>query len=573
MVAYFNFISHICAIVWGSWGNFMDNKFLLFMLAHEFSPITLTPIARWLLLQIIQRYEGQEFCLTTAMSAKEFVFHDKKLHTALNELQEHQIIIQRIDDISCREFVRIDIEMFGLRGSIKNSGHFEMERWFSKVVNHDFPLQELFFHLVDTRLHDFYVHHLQHSKPILFGKIDFKTALVLMVLIRHSNQFGITNKCGIHKLKHKTGLSKDTIFRCIKKLKQQGLIRTRVDGTQSSKIISRINPFYALNLSHELWGDKARYGRFYIQKYKSAQFSEVQRVGRLFQLFETCDRELDYYLNFRREPHSAWVYLIQHEPRVLSERSCQRAVFNFENSSRMAQGDLERELVLNLLSGYFELKKRPLAKAWLKEMISYNENELDNNSNNFDNVSMSCALFQCYLEQWSVELYSSSTKLKQLLMSFNVVDVEDIKRLENKLKLSSLLQISDHDLSSFFGQEIQSVIFLISFLLTLIANNQLYVFLTKQGNIKQLKPFSIMPRSFQQQRYSCIFMLDPTLRANEFCILDDADDHSLESQQYKINDSNFNFFSSLSLQQVQDFGLLPIECRAIDCFVDIQNVV
>lgn len=545
----------------------MEDRFLLFLLAHEFSPITLSPTARWLLLQIIQMYGGQEFCLTSAMSAKEFVFHDKKLQTTLNELQEHQIIVRGIDEKSCKEFVRIDIEMFGLWGSVKTIGDFEKERWFSKMMNHELPLKALFFHLVDTKLNDFYVHHLQHTKPIFFGKIDFKTALVLMVLVRHSNQFGITNKCGIHKLKHKTGLSKHAIFRCIKKLKQQGLIRTRVDGTQSSKIISRMNPFYALNLSHELWGDKARYGRFYIEKSKPTQLFEVQRVGRLFQLFKTFNRELDYYLNFRQDPHSTYISLIQHEPRILSDRLCQRTVFNFENSSKMAQDDLEKELVLNLLSVYFELKKYPLAQSWLKELISYNE--LNTKSNNFVNASMACALFQCYLEQWSLELYSSSTRLKQLLLNFDVVEVNDLKRLEKNLKLSSLLQINDRDLSRFFEQEIQSVTFLISFLLTLIANNKLYPFLAKQSNIKQLKPFSIMPRSYHQQTYSCIFMIDPTLRANEFCLLDEADDDFSECRKHKNHDSNFSSFDSPSLQQLQDFGLLPVECRGVDCLVNI----
>ncbi|MFW1852820.1 hypothetical protein ACG9XR_19940 [Acinetobacter guillouiae] len=545
----------------------MENKFLLFLLAHEFSPITLTPTARWLLLQIIQRYGEHEFCLTTAMSAKELIFHDKKLQTTLNELQEHQIIIRRIDEKSCKEFVKIDIEMFSLWGSVKTIGHFEKERWFAKVMNHDLPLRALFFHLVDTRLHDFYVHHLQHTRPILYRKIDFKTALVLMALVRHSNQFGITNKCGIHKLKHKTGLSKDAIFRCIKKLKQQGLIRTRVDGTQSSKIISRMNPFYVLNLSHELWGDKARYGRFYFEKSKPTQLFEVQRVGLLLQLFKTFNRELDYYLNFRHDPHSAYNSLIQHEPRILSDRLCQRTVFNFENSSRMAQDDLEKELVLNLLSGYFELKKYPLARSWLKELISYSE--LNTKSNNFDNASMSCALFQCYLEQWSLELYSSSIRLKQLLVNFDVVDKDDLKRLENKFKLSSLLQITDRESSQFFEQEIQSVTFVIGFLLTLIANNRLSLFLMRQDNIKQLKPFSIIPRSFQQQTYSCIFMLDPTLRENEFYLLDETDDDFSQSQQHKNHDSNFSSFGSPSLEQLQDFGLLPDECSTIDVFVNI----
>ncbi|ELW99849.1 helix-turn-helix domain-containing protein [Acinetobacter baumannii] len=545
----------------------MENKFLLYLLAHEFSPITLTPTARWLLLQIIKRYGEQEFCLTTAMSAKEFVFHEKKLQTTLNELQEHQTIIQRTDDKSGKAFVKLDIEMFSVRGSLKTTSHFDIERWFTKLMNHDLPLKALFFHLVDTRLHDFYVHHLQHVKPILSGKIDFKTALVLMVLIRHSNQFGITNKCGIHKLKHKTGLSKDAIFRCVKKLKQQGLIRTRVDGTQSSKIISQINPFYALNLSHELWGDKARYGRFYIEKNKPTQLFEVQSVSRFLKFFETYDKELDYHLNYKQEPHAAWVCLKQHEPRILSDRLCQRTVFNFENSSRLVQDDLQKELVLNLLSGYFELKKFPLAKKLLGEVISYNE--LDTKPNNFANTSMACALFQCYLEQWNLELYSSSNRLKQLLLNFDAIDVDDFKRLENKFKLSSLLQMADRDLSKFFVLEIQSIAHLIRFLLTMITNNKLYPFLTKQGDIKQLKPFSIMPRSYHQQTYSCIFMLDPTIRANEFYLIDNTDDDSIMSQQHKNNDSDFSSFNSLCLPQLQNFGLLPTECRAIDGFADI----
>jgi hypothetical protein len=55
----------------------MEDRFLLFLLAHEFSPITLSPTARWLLLQIIQMYGGQEFCLTSAMSAKNLYFMKK----------------------------------------------------------------------------------------------------------------------------------------------------------------------------------------------------------------------------------------------------------------------------------------------------------------------------------------------------------------------------------------------------------------------------------------------------------------------------------------------------------------
>ena len=39
----------------------------------------------------------------------------KKLQTTLNELQEHQTIIQRTDDKSGKAFVKLDIEMFSVR--------------------------------------------------------------------------------------------------------------------------------------------------------------------------------------------------------------------------------------------------------------------------------------------------------------------------------------------------------------------------------------------------------------------------------------------------------------------------
>ncbi|WP_017395851.1 hypothetical protein [Acinetobacter haemolyticus] len=458
----------------------MEDRFLLFLLAHEFSPITLSPTARWLLLQIIQMYGGQEFCLTTAMTAKEFVFHEKKLQTTLNELQEHQTIIQRTDDKSGKAFVKLDIEMFSVRGSLKTTSHFDIERWFTKLMNHDLPLKALFFHLVDTRLHDFYVHHLQHVKPILSGKIDFKTALVLMVLIRHSNQFGITNKCGIHKLKHKTGLSKDAIFRCIKKLKQQGIVRTRVDGTQSSAIVRVSNPFFVLNLSHEIWGDKARYGCFFIIKYPQPHSFEVQKIGRLIQLFEK------YKTDIKTDHHIAFASLIKKIPTQLSDHLCHRAIPKNDDQPKLSQEDL----VSNLLNLYVAINE----DVWLKEFVSYVETETQSLQLNGD--LSSCALFQCYLEQWCTELSYVKNRYERLLVGLEFLDSESIQKLESTLRLNSFLSLLDSDRNkSVDGKELKNLfhhIWLVGLLITLIANNQLYPFLVFQDNLKNLKPYREM---------------------------------------------------------------------------------
>jgi hypothetical protein len=537
----------------------MEDRFLLFLLAHEFSPITLSPTARWLLLQIIQMYGGQEFCLTTAMTAKEFVFHEKKLQTTLNELQEHQTIIQRTDDKSGKAFVKLDIEMFSVRGSLKTTSHFHIERWFTKLMNHDLPLKALFFHLVDTRLHDFYVHHLQHVKPILSGKIDFKTALVLMVLIRHSNQFGITNKCGIHKLKHKTGLSKDAIFRCIKKLKQQGIVRTRVDGTQSSAIVRVSNPFFVLNLSHEIWGDKARYGCFFIIKYPQPHSFEVQKIGRLIQLFEK------YKTDIKTDHHIAFASLIKKIPTQLSDHLCHRAIPKNDDQPKLSQEDL----VSNLLNLYVAINE----DVWLKEFVSYVETETQSLQLNGD--LSSCALFQCYLEQWCTELSYVKNRYERLLVGLEFLDSESIQKLESTLRLNSFLSLLDSDRNkSVDGKELKNLfhhIWLVGLLITLIANNQLYPFLVFQDNLKNLKPYSILPRSSQQQNYSCIFMVDPTLQANQFFLLDNTNDVQFESQKQTIKERILSFDNSPSLQQLKDFGLLPKESMSIDHLVFIEK--
>lgn len=538
--------------------NFMDDKNLLFLLSYEFFPIALTSTARWLLLQIIQRHGGREFSLSKSVEAKEFTFHDKKLLLTLNELKEHKILSQRFDAQSDGKFLSINLEIYGLWVNAKATGLLEVDKWFRRVAR-DFPLLDLFLHLVDTRLHDFYIHHLQKSKSLLLGKIDFKTALVLIALVRNSNQFGITNKCGIEKLKHKTGLSKDAIFRCIKKLKQQGIVRTRVDGTQSSAIVRVSNPFFVLNLSHEIWGDKARYGCFFIIKYPQPHSFEVQKIGRLIQLFEK------YKTDIKTDHHIAFASLIKKIPTQLSDHLCHRAIPKNDDQPKLSQEDL----VSNLLNLYVAINE----DVWLKEFVSYVETETQSLQLNGD--LSSCALFQCYLEQWCTELSYVKNRYERLLVGLEFLDSESIQKLEGTLRLNSFLSLLDSDRNkSVDGKELKNLfhhIWLVGLLITLIANNQLYPFLVFQDNLKNLKPYSILPRSSQQQNYSCIFMVDPTLQANQFFLLDNTNDVQFESQKQTIKERILSFDNSPSLQQLKDFGLLPKESMSIDHLVFIEK--
>ena len=268
--------------------NLSKYKVSLFLLIHDYSPITLSPQARWLLLKLIAEFRIGDAIASIKNMAKIFHINEKKIKECIAELVDHGILIQGVDGLTSDKKSYIDYDLFLGCMNAKKIKPLTLEKWFRQTARADnFPLIGLFQNLVENRLDDFYMHHLQHTSSRLSGILDFKSALVLMVLVRNSNQYGITNKCGIHELKHKTGMSKDAIFRCIKILEIQGVIRVRVDGVLSSKILRVSNPFYMLNLSHEIWQEEATYGRYFIIQYPEPHSFEVQQVASLLQFLES----------------------------------------------------------------------------------------------------------------------------------------------------------------------------------------------------------------------------------------------------------------------------------------------
>ncbi len=66
-------------------------------------------------------------------------------------------------------------------------------------------------------------------------------------------------------------------------------------------------------------------------------------------------------------------------------------------------------------------------------------------------------------------------------------------------------------------------------------------------------------------------MVDPTLQANQFFLLDNTNDVQFESQKQTIKERILSFDNSPSLQQLKDFGLLPKESMSIDHLVFIEK--
>ena len=344
--------------------NLSKYKVSLFLLIHDYSPITLSPQARWLLLKLTAEFRIGDAIASIKNMAKIFHINEKKIKECIAELVDHGILIQGIDGLTSDKKSYIDYDLFLGCMNAKKTKPLTLEKWFHQTARTDnFPLIGLFQHLVESRLNDFYMHHLQHASSRLSGILDFKSALVLMVLVRNSNQFGVINECGIHKIKHKTGMSKDAIFRCIKMLEIHGVIRTRVDGVLSSKIIRVSNPFYMLNLSNEIWQEKATYGRYFIIQYPEPHSFEVQQVAGLLQFLESKKATLTRILTIN-DAYQVFVNLFTRMPDLIAATKGLTIEMVKEDSSIPEHERFEYRFIIHLLSLFLEMPNDHDSSKW-----------------------------------------------------------------------------------------------------------------------------------------------------------------------------------------------------------------
>ncbi len=551
--------------------NLSKYKVSLFLLIHDYSPITLSPQARWLLLKLTAEFRIGDAIASIKNMAKIFHINEKKIKECIAELVDHGILIQGIDGLTSDKKSYIDYDLFLGCMNAKKTKPLTLEKWFHQTARTDnFPLIGLFQHLVESRLNDFYMHHLQHASSRLSGILDFKSALVLMVLVRNSNQFGVINECGIHKIKHKTGMSKDAIFRCIKMLEIHGVIRTRVDGVLSSKIIRVSNPFYMLNLSNEIWQEKATYGRYFIIQYPEPHSFEVQQVAGLLQFLESKKATLTRILTIN-DAYQVFVNLFTRMPDLIAATKGLTIEMVKEDSSIPEHERFEYRFIIHLLSLFLEMPNDHDSSQWLRDLIEFFPQK--NSKTHLNGVISLLGFLQCHLEQWCAQIYNDLSRAQALSRGGDSVDLHDLKKMADRLRLNTLLKFAEDDpfeTSDRIARSNSNLLSMLGLMMTLIAKNQLYPFLTYLGLKEQFSQFCIVPRHAKQTQYICIFMPFPNQILNQFTKITLDKNLAFVSKQALFQDERRNHFFSESIQpslkELQDFGLLPESCLTVDRF-------
>ena len=558
--------------------NLYKSKVSLFLLIHDYSPISLSPQARWLLLKLIAEFRIGDAIASIKNMAKIFHINEKKIKECIAELVDHGILIQGVDGLTSDKKSYIDYDLFLGCMNAKKIKPLTLEKWFRQTARADnFPLIGLFQNLVENRLDDFYMHHFQHTSSRLSGILDFKSALVLMVLVRNSNQYGITNKCGIHELKHKTGMSKDAIFRCIKILEIQGVIRVRVDGVLSSKILRVSNPFYMLNLSHEIWQEEATYGRYFIIQYPEPHSFEVQQVASLLQFLESKKATLTNILTIN-DAYQVFVNLFTRMPDLIAATKGLTIEMVKEDSSIPEHERFEYRFIIHLLSLFLEMPNAHDSSQWLRDLIEFFPQK--NSKTHLNGVVSLLGYLQCHLEQWCAQIYNNLSRAQALSRCGDYVDLHDLKKMSGSLQLNALLKFAEDksfETSDHIARSSSTLLSMLGLMMTLIANNQLYPFLTHLGFKEQFSQFCIVPRHAKQTQYICIFMPFPSQVSNQFTKITLDENLAFVSEQEILQDERRNHFSSESIQpslkELQDFGLLPKSCVAVDRFNISKNKI
>ena len=551
--------------------NLYKSKVSLFLLIHDYSPISLSPQARWLLLKLTAEFRIGDAIASIKNMAKIFHINEKKIKECIAELVDHGILIQGVDGLTSDKKSYIDYDLFLGCMNAKKIKPLTLEKWFRQTARADnFPLIGLFQHLVESRLNDFYMHHLQHASSRLSGILDFKSALVLMVLVRNSNQFGVINECGIHKIKHKTGMSKDAIFRCIKMLEIHGVIRTRVDGVLSSKIIRVSNPFYMLNLSNEIWQEKATYGRYFIIQYPEPHSFEVQQVAGLLQFLESKKATLTRILTIN-DAYQVFVNLFTRMPDLIAATKGLTIEMVKEDSSIPEHERFEYRFIIHLLSLFLEMPNDHDSSQWLRDLIEFFPQK--NSKTHLNGVISLLGFLQCHLEQWCAQIYNDLSRAQALSRGGDSVDLHDLKKMADRLRLNTLLKFAEDDpfeTSDRIARSNSNLLSMLGLMMTLIAKNQLYPFLTYLGLKEQFSQFCIVPRHAKQTQYICIFMPFPNQILNQFTKITLDKNLAFVSKQALFQDERRNHFFSESIQpslkELQDFGLLPESCLTVDRF-------
>lgn len=531
----------------------------------------LTPYGHWVLLRFILEFGTQICSIPLLKLAGKIGVQHKKLRTVLEELQHANLITVSYPEQGKRARVR-HIRLNDNYFSYFRSKELEYAEHQTKEI--DRLKQSLALYPMIESLLD-----IIQTVSITIDQednFDFKSALLLLTLLTHSNHFGIVMCCGNNEIYKMTGLKKQSIYKYMYRLMNSRFIRSRAVGSIRNAFISFEDPIYSLNLSHPFWGEDAIYSRFYIIEYPEKHQFEVERLlyakHRLTKKIEKESLDVEDK-NFLCDPIS---YLCASKPES-SDAFIQYQKEENELLSRVVE-ELNEQNTDYLKMIRFD----QLGIQELKEIVySYNQGD---------------GLLQSYLEQHCCEIYCNEPSLYMQLLYGVSVRLQHQGRMalfsgkkyyceeitETKFDESLNEERYEKWLVDRQVKESRQAFFhrVLMSMLDLIAFNQIYLYFKLSGRfeeretmvnkkyryLKMKPPFRILPRSMEQSRYSCIFVPDSELKEDQYfhgaikvqvdpsLQFDEAEFISILTEQIKPSDEEleqYGILSSISNDKVQ----------------------
>lgn len=581
---------------------------LLFLAFSQKVESRLSAYSIWVLFRFIKYFEEGISSLSLDQLAAIVGVQTKKLRIVLSELEHCEILKIDFPESGVRARVRhIQLRLSYVDAHLGHS--ILLSDWIAqknKSLERDIPLFKLV-KILFIKSDSIRIGH-SPEKVEMRDFLDYRCYLVLLRLLQGADSFGIVIQCGIPELEQATGLSQQSIYRAIQQLKRLGFIRSQANGAIKNSFIQLESPIYALNLSHTFWGDEAIYSQFYILQYPQPHVFEVQKVASLFTLLD-CNNDLPQSCEIGESEECSNILKYKNNY-LLHDPLCRmNPIGNTQSESYTV---IQRQEVMKFIRYYLGLKtlhpENPLTTTFkLKPHENVLGSELSHLTGHVRNARLNgmhnrLGLFQSLLEQWCCRIYSQNQRLFVALKDANYTVIDDVNF--NLLSHSDFLypyQLDESYIETikknaeyendsdkiekvlhFKLKSEQSLVhqFLMA-VMDLIAYNQIYFFQqclehspdTEQnihsGNPdlasqlskwkEKITPFRILPRSFDQRLYSCIFVPDKSVTEDQYFMLKmkshGFNGQSIHAQEFDFPKSNITKISP-TVAELKHYGVV-----------------
>lgn len=537
----------------------VDEHISLFLAFYQRVDGQLSAYAIWALLKFIKYFGVDNSSLSLEQLAKVVGVQAKKLRILIAELERHEIL--KIDFPESGKRARVRHIQLKLTYADANLGEsIQLNDWLAmknKRQQGSIPLLKLIKILFIKS--DLICISNSSTYFEMNDWMDYRSYLVLLRLLYGADSFGIVISCGILELERATGLSKQSIYRSLQQLKKNGFIRSQANGAIRNSFIHYESPIYALNLSHQFWGDAAIYSKFYILQYSQPHVFEVQKVASLFTLLD-CNNDLLQH-SVKKNSQVGFDVLKFKDRYLFRDPLCWMKAITVEGTGSYEV--IQNQEVMKFVDHFLGLQElHPENSLAITFKLKPHENVLgseifSSSSELVKGVRLNgmynrLGLFQCLLEQWCSRIYSQDKQIFLALRDANRITIDDASF--DRLGCSDFLypyQLNQDYLKTIeedaglkkavnfrLKSEQSKVHQFLMALMDMIAYNQIYFYqqcLDKPSHSEnkiepnnqhlwmqllsrqeKVKPFRILPRSFNQNTYSCICVLDESADEDEY---------------------------------------------------------